>query len=473
VRGWPSPRALFVAGSALLLVSIVGAVWFGGMRARRGVTTPTVTTSPVPPPEPAFSISTVGAAVSGPFSTTVTWRTTAASTGQVAWGPAAMRSLLWSSSPTPALVHQVVLAGLSSNTAYVASIEARSQTGAVASARLPFTTASSPSDGVGATRAGAVLVNGAPFFPLITWQECASQWAPDIADGINLFAGNPCTGLSSLLSTVQGRALATGTTDDTPLASGPGLLGWFYPDEADARGLTGLSLTPAGSGLRFLTLTAHFFPGAAPLPTGRGMYTGLLAKADVVGFDLYPLQELCRPELLPWVFDAQQELARRAAPKPTFQWIEVREMKCAAPASAVTQQTIRVESWLAIAGGAHGLGFFPNDWGTTVGMTLRGIAARIRQLEPALLQPALAVGIDPPYPAVRASARELGGALYVIAVNAGPHVAAVRLHAPGLAGRPLQIVGRRQSVPSHRSDFVAVLPPMSARIYTASPTGVG
>jgi hypothetical protein len=203
------------------------------------------------------------------------------------------------------------------------------------------------------------------------------------------------------------------------------------------------------------------------------MYTGLLAKADVVGFDLYPLQELCRPELLPWVFDAQQELARRAASKPTFQWIEVRQMKCADPASAVTQQTIRVESWLAIAGGAHGLGFFPNDWGTTVGTTLQGIAARIRQLEPALLRPALAVGIDPPDSAVRASARELGGALYVIAVNAGARVAAVHLHAPGLAGRPLQIVGRRQSVRSRGSDFVAVLPPMSVRIYIAGPPGVG
>jgi hypothetical protein len=106
-------------------------------------------------------------------------------------------------------------------------------------------------------------------------------------------------------------------------------------------------------------------------------------------------------------------------------------------------------------------------------MTLHGIAARIRQLEPALLRPALPVGVDPPDSAVRASARELGGALYVIAVNAGARFAAVRLHAPGLAGRPLQLAGRRQSVPSHGSRFVAVLPPMSVRIYIAGPPGVG
>ena len=118
------------------------------------------------------------------------------------------------------------------------------------------------------------------------------------------------------------------------------------------------------------------------------MYPGLVAKADVVGFDLYPLQELCRRELLPWVFDSQRELVRLAHGKPTFQWIEIREMKCHNAAAAVTPRTIRVESWLAIAGGAHGLGFFPNDWGSNVGTVLRGIAARIRQLEPALLRPA-------------------------------------------------------------------------------------
>jgi hypothetical protein len=458
-----------VAGSALLLVAVASAILYGGQHVRGASPTTQVTTSPVPSPPPPFAISSVEATATGPFSVTVTWRTTAPSTGSVMWGPAAMRPLLWSSTPVPALVHEVDLTGLASTTPYLAAIDAEAQNGAIASARLPFTTAPAPATVAGATGAGAVLVNGAPFFPLMTWQECPSQWEPDVADGINLFAGNPCTGLASLLTAVQGRALATGTTDDGALASGPGLLGWFYPDEADARGFTALSLTPPETGLRFLTLSSHFFPGAAPLPTGRGMYPGLLASADVVGFDLYPLQELCRADLLPWVFDAQQELARQAAPKPTFQWIEVRQMKCADPAVAVTAQTIRVESWLAIAGGAHGLGFFPSDWGTTVGAVVHGIAERIQQLEPALLQPALQVGIEPAVPTVRASARSFGGALYVIAVNAGTSAAVVHLRVPGLGGRPLQVDDRPAVVPSHDSDFVATLPAMSVRIYTAEP----
>jgi hypothetical protein len=104
---------------------------------------------------------------------------------------------------------------------------------------------------------------------------------------------------------------------------------------------------------------------------------------------------------------------------------------------------------------------------------VHGIAERIQQLEPALLQPPLPVGIEPAEPAVRASARSFGGALYVIAVNAGAGVATVLLHAPGLAGRPLRVDGGRRLVPSSGSDFVAVLPAMSARIYTAAPPGVG
>ena len=465
-----SPRALFVAGLTLLAISVVGAVLFSE-QGSRPVSTPTsgVSTSTVAPPAPLFVVASVAASAVGPFSTTVTWQTTAPSTGRIGWGPAGMPPQLWLGSSTMSLEHRVVLPGLASSSAYVASIEVRSATGEAASATVPFTTAPIPADVSAGVQDGTMLVGGAPFFPLITWQECPSQWSPDLTDGINLFAGNPCTGLSSLLTGVQGRALSVGTTDDTPGTTGPGLVGWFYPDEADARGLTGDSLSSPGAGLRFLTLTAHFFPQAAPLPGGRGMYPGLLDRADVVGFDLYPLQELCRPELIPWIFDAQQHLTQLAGPRPTFQWIEVREMKCPDPANAVTPRTIRVESWLAIAGGARGLGFFPSDWGTEVGAAVRDVSDRIRQLEPALLQAPVPVGVDPYDSGVRASAREFGGVLYVIAVNAAQHVASVRLDVPGLDGRALQPIGNGSSLDSRGTTVDAVLPPMSVRIYTTGP----
>src|SRR6185437_5917977 len=123
-----------------------------------------------------------------------------------------------------------------------------------------------------------------------------------------------------------------------------------------------------------------FASAAAPLPSGRGMYPGLIAAADVVGFDLYPLQELCRRDLLPLVFDAQQELEALAPGKPTFQWIEVRGMRCGtSPGVAITPATIRAESWLALAAGAHGLGFFPPDWDYDAARVIAAIGARIRE----------------------------------------------------------------------------------------------
>jgi hypothetical protein len=288
------------------------------------------------------------------------------------------------------------------------------------------------------TGGGVIRVDGAPFFPLIAWEECPGRWAPDLAAGITLFGGNPCTGLASLLAALHGRALAAGTTEDVAGTTGPGLIGWFLTDEADARGYTGATLPgPGGPGLRFLTLTAHFFPLAAPLPTGRAMYAGLAERADVLGLDLYPLQELCRPELLPWVFDAQVALRRLARRKPTFQWIEEREMKC--PQTPVTPASIRAEAWLAIAGGATGLAFFPSDWSPQVTYVIRGIANRIRQLEPALLRPTEPVVVKPAGSTVRASARTLDGRRYVIAVNAGPATARVSLDGVEVTLPPLAV----------------------------------
>jgi hypothetical protein len=171
------------------------------------------------------------------------------------------------------------------------------------------------------------------------------------------------------------------------------------------------------------------------------MYPGLAARADVVGFDLYPLQELCRRDFLTAVFDAQHALTALASGKPTFQWIEVRELNC--PTVPVTPATVRAESWLAIAGGARGLGFFPNDWDPAIGAAIGGVSARIRQLEPALLQPWRPGGLESSSPDVRASERDYGGARYVVAVNAGTTAATIRLAGSdpplALAGSPTRL----------------------------------
>jgi hypothetical protein len=469
----PSPRTLFALGLALLLAAVLVAVFVYGHETRHQTapaTTAATTTQPAPPavtvPQP-FAVNGATTVGLSAFSTSVTWTTPHPATARVTWGPAGLTPVLWQNETVAASSHSVTLEGLLPVTAYDVQIDAAGPDGETASGSLSFTTPPAAPQTAAGTANGVLLADGSPFFPLIVWQDCPDQWAPNLAQGINLFAGNPCTGLPSLLTALQGHALAVGTTDD-PSTAGPGLIGWFYPDEADGRGLTAASMpNPAGAGVSFLTLTGHFYSGSAPLPAGRGIYPALIARADVVGFDLYPLQELCNPAALDQVFDAQQQLVALAPGKPTFQWIEVRTMRC--PSIAVTNADIRAESWLAIAGGANGLGFFPSDWGVNVGAAIRGIASRIAELEPALVQPVLPVTVDPAASPVRASARELNGALYVIAVNGSDAPASVTLGEPDLGDRTLVVLGEDRQVTAAGGAITDVLPPLAVRIYVAAP----
>src|SRR5262245_41665797 len=464
----PSARLLFLSGSALLAVALMGYVLAQLAPSSRDTTTPVAwTTATVAPPVP-FGFSSADVDVSSRLAATLEWTTSAPSTATVNWGPTGMRPLLWQQVPTAATAQAVRLDGLGLGKPYTVSIEATSEDGKTASTRLQFTSAAAPSAVVPSVDGGVLRVNGGAFFPFLTWQECPDRWMPAIEDGITLFAGNPCTGIDSLLGGLGGRALAAGTADDTMTAAGGPLVGWFYPDEADARGYVAGVLPPRGPGLRFLTLSPHFWSAAAPLPPGRGMYPGLIEQSDVVGFDLYPLQEYCRPDLVPGVFDAQQELGALAAGKPTFQWIEVRRMKCpAAGPTEITPATIEAESWLAIAGGARGLGFFPSDWGAAVGETIADVAAHVAQLEPALLSPVVPVAVDTP--SVRATARELGGALYVIAVNTAPYPVRAILANESLGDRTVSVVGSLRTLPARETTLTDTLPPLGVRIYVAPP----
>ena len=318
-----------------------------GYRGRNAPPAP-VRTAASPPPE-SVQVSS--------YTASVTWTTPEASTAVLQWGPAGSEPVLWQSVETQAVRHTVELTGLASSTDYELAIVA-TYAGQTSRRALSFTTEPAPAQVRGSVADGVLLVNGEPFFPLLAWQQCPVQWEGSLTAGINLFAaGSPCAQPDSTASSLEGRALVAGTDGL------PGPLGSFYPDEADARGLTGASLPALPTGIRWLTLTAHFASASAPLPAGRGMYPGLVAAADVVGFDFYPLQELCRRDLLAADFDAQRELEALAPGKPTFQWIEARGLRCGSnPEVAIAPATIRTESWLALAAGAHGLGFFPPDW---------------------------------------------------------------------------------------------------------------
>jgi hypothetical protein len=287
--------------------------------------------------------------------------------------------------------------------------------------------------------------------------------------GTNLYAANRCGGLEAQLAGLGGRALSAAVVGE-PIPDDPNVIGVFYPDEPDAQGTTGdtLPAVPPGSGIRLLTLTNHFYSGAAPLSYGRAVYPGLVSRADVVGFDLYPLQIWCRPERLVDVYFAQQELVRLAKGKPTFQWIEAAGMDCPRGRTAVTPQTVKAESWLAIAGGARGLGFFPPAaWTGDVGEAIAEVTETIRALEPALLAPDAAVSVEPADGLVKAGARAHGDDLVVIVANAGYEPASATVRVPGLNGRTLRPVGPGREVSPAGDAFALRLPALGVRVYRA------
>src|SRR5262249_55857632 len=155
----------------------------------------------------------------------------------------------------------------------------------------------------------------------------------------------PCGGLEEQLPALSGHALSAGLAGGDDAAGSAGRIGAFFPDEADARGARGgsLPLVPQ-PGPSLLKPSNHLFSGASPPPGGRGIYAGLIARTDVVGFDLYPLQGWCRRDRLVDVYTAQRELTALAGGRPTFQWIEAAGMNCPTdPSVAITPDTVRAE----------------------------------------------------------------------------------------------------------------------------------
>ena len=314
------------------------------------------------------------------------------------------------------------------------------------------------------------MVDGLPFFPIFSWGECIDGFETSLPVGTNLYAANRCGGLEAQLPALAGRALSAAVAGEAIPADGP-VVGVFYPDEPDGQGLTAETMPTIAPehGVRFLTLTNHFYSGADPLPQGRGIYPGLISKADMVGFDLYPLQNWCRPERLVDVYLAQRELVDLAKGKPTFQWIEAAGMTCPHEGpTAVTPATVRAESWLAIAGGARGLGFFPPAaWTGDVGEAIRGVTSVVRELGPALLGHDAPVSVESSTGLVKVGSRSFGGSTYVIAVNAGYSPARATISVPGLDGRSLEVVGKDRMAVSEDDTIEERFPPLGVRVYVA------
>jgi hypothetical protein len=464
---------LAAASAAAAAVVLVAGGCGGKQQAGRAPPSPTTTsttttTSTAAPTTTAPGIADLHASRVSPFSVKVAWETRSPTAALLAAGPPGGPPTLWRREAHPATHHSISLSGLSFSTPYRIRV-----TAAEADAAIDMTTAPAPANPRAVVRGGVLWVDGSPFFPLMVFEQCPDTYSTSLQAGITLFAGNRCGGLPESRPALLGKALLAASADDHATGA-RGTVGTFFPDEADGHHLTGATLPvppPGGAGIRFLTLTNHFYSGSAALPRGRTIYPGLVAKADVVGFDLYPLQGWCRPDRLADVFWSQHELAQLAYGRPTFQWIEAAGMRCPDGPTAVTPATTRGESFLAIAGGARGLGYFPAAaWTGDVGAAISGVSRAVRYLGPGLLGPAVPATTGQGSGPVLVGARAFNGAMYVVAVNPSYLPAHATVTVRGLGGRALTVFDETRTVASSGDTFEDDFAPLAAHVYVAAPS---
>jgi hypothetical protein len=314
-------------------------------------------------------------------------------------------------------------------------------------------------------------VNGVPVFPRMVWRQCPTYYPTSLGAGINLFLGVACSNPDEQFDRLAGKAMST-VDASTPGITGPGLVGWHLPDEADMTVRNAANLAnPKGQGrVTFLTVTDHFSQRAAAPANGREIYNDFFAKADVIGFDTYPVEGRCDLAQIDNVYWMQRELVSLARGKPTFQWIEAGPMEHCRENIDPTPAVVRAETWLAIAGGAKGIGYFPDWWEETIRNEVRLTNREILALAPALLSPAVKTSWSADSP-IRIAARRYNGATYVIAVNTSTSEATASFSVPGLGGRSLHVF-RDGRVVKPLGDLVAdKLPGLGVAVYVVPPGG--
>jgi hypothetical protein len=450
-----------LGGRALGLLAILGAVVLLGA-ARPAATSP------------ALSVSVTGV-TAGPFSATVRWQVSAPANVVVEYGLTDDYGV-WSrrAASGPDRVGRSALAALEPNRRYVFRVLARAGarralvTGALTTGPMTLWV------GAGVTPK-ALTIAGQPFFPRLVWNQCPWAYPQSLGAGVNVYMGTGCGDLASQSSALQGRAFSILPLDDRGRQI-PGTIGFHQADEADEHVTSGsdLPLLPPSSATgrpTFLTLTNHFFTGAAPLPQGRSIYPSFIARAEMIGFDLYPLQIWCRRDTLQAVFDAQRELVALAAGKPTYQWIEAGSMSMC-PWLSPSPAIVRAETWLAIAGGARGIGWFPDYWSSDIAAEIGDLSRDIVSLSAALLGDDAPSSVTPAGSPVRVGVRVANGATYVIAVNSWTAPAKVRIAVPGLTVGSVRVWGTKAVLPVRNGTIVDSFRGLRVKIYVVAPPGL-
>ena len=176
------------------------------------------------------------------------------------------------------------------------------------------------------------------------------------------------------------------------------------------------------------------------------------------------------------MYDAQKQFVKLAGSTPTFQWIEtgpIRPGYCGG--FTMTPEQLSAEVWLAVIGGARGIGYFTHTWSpahhsfdvtAALQSAMKQTDALLSAVKPGLLGSTIASAADSPV--LKVLARSGGGRTYVFAVNAMDSPNQVGIHVPQLRDGPVTVLGEGRTVTAQGHNFSDHFGAFQVNVYVQS-----
>jgi hypothetical protein len=180
------------------------------------------------------------------------------------------------------------------------------------------------------------VVNGKPFFPIMSWAQPSKNFKPLQQLWINTACGDtdPAAAKEAgVYAVTNGKMIAKSPNDY--------ILGMIFDDEPDMPSGRGAEAKPRQmpdqvaekvKGIRaenpnrllFLTFTGHFTREESTYPAEfrTKNYPEYAKSADVLGFDIYPIYGSGYAAHLNWVGSGVKQLCEIAGKRPVYTWIE-------------------------------------------------------------------------------------------------------------------------------------------------------
>ena len=208
------------------------------------------------------------------------------------------------------------------------------------------------------TAGSAMVVDGHPYFPVFTWAACEQDIERDLDRDHRVHgARRRCGSEADFLASLGQRAYYVPSVGGG-LEGDPRLLGYTQPDEPDGHGIGPAQLEDVPGRVAFMTLTAGFLralPRYAD-PAARDLYGAYRAKADMFGWPS-TRSRTCAASRRSHRSTRSSAIWSRS-PRASRRSSGWRQATSKGRAARPSRRAARAEAWLAVAGGARGLGWF-------------------------------------------------------------------------------------------------------------------